>query len=228
MTAAPLRRMTPEETEHPSRRRGGLGRWVAAVLVVTMFTLSAAIVWLAWLDGAGLGADEPPPLIQAEPGAIKRLPDAPGGQAVANEDSSVVTVFGRDREALRVEQLLPREAPPPLVPPPEPAAPPEQADAPPAATPELADAAPADADPPAPLPSAVDPPEVAALEALEAPEPLQAPDPLPAPPPSTRIGPMPASPTAAIAVAPPSAETAPATRTPVEVPAAIIAPRQLA
>jgi hypothetical protein len=194
----PMRRLTVEETLHPSERRRVLTRWIVGGTVGIIFLLSAAVVWLAYLDGIGLGADEPPPLIRAEPGPIKRLPDSPGGQDVANADSNVVTVFGRERDAPRIEQILPRETPP-AVPPPTPPTPepdqimaagdvpPVDAPATPAAgtEPPVTATAPPDAVPPPgpirPLPpsppaaatpaGAAGPVETAALEVLEAPEP---------------------------------------------------------
>jgi cell division septation protein DedD len=101
----------------------------APVLVVLVMAASAGGVWIAYTNGH----DRPPgevPLIQADPGLVKKRPPQPGGMAIPNQDKLVYT---QEKAPPQVERLLP----PPETPLPRPAPPPEAEALPPPSAPSV-------------------------------------------------------------------------------------------
>ncbi|MFL5337367.1 MAG: SPOR domain-containing protein [Geminicoccaceae bacterium] len=93
-----------EPYEEPRQARG----WLILLLGIVVFAAFGVVVGYAYYKGLpGIGGE--PPLIKAEPGAYRRAPDERGGLAVANANSSIVTVLRQQGEAPRVERLLPPE-----------------------------------------------------------------------------------------------------------------------
>jgi hypothetical protein len=98
-----------EPYEEPRQARG----WLILLLGIVVFAAFGVVVGYAYYKGLpGIGGE--PPLIKAEPGAYRRAPDERGGLAVANANSSIVTVLRQQGEAPRVERLLPPETAAPL------------------------------------------------------------------------------------------------------------------
>jgi hypothetical protein len=141
-----------------SNARRGFGRSFLAIAGVIVFGTFAAVLWFAYADVIGFGASGPPPLIKAEVGPIKRVPDDPGGMVIS-ERSPATGIFEEQMEPVRRERILPRQEVPMPLPPPQP---------PPAG--DGAASAPAGPAPPTPP----NPPAVVA-EQLLAPEPEPAP-----------------------------------------------------
>lgn len=93
-------------------------RWWLRIVVLLVFFVFGAIVWLSWQDNAG---DGEPVLVQAPPGPIKGPPDDPGGMSVPNDGSEIATVLSGERdEPPPVVGPAPNDAPParPQAPPP--------------------------------------------------------------------------------------------------------------
>ncbi len=185
-------------------RRGRWALWLAALVV---FGLFGGVVWYAYVEGlAGLGGE--PPLIRAEAGPYKHVPNDRGGLDVANQSASVIDVFRPPPETPRAEALPPAPEPAPSV---DPTASEPRLEAAPDA-PDPASLPPVRAEPPPPPPPAPEPVQTA----------TPAPEPLPIPP-AARAEPAPAAepsapPVAAAEPPPPPPEPVPA---PEEEPAAI-------
>lgn len=166
------------------------GRWLLWLAGLVVFGLFGAVVWYAYVEGlAGLGGE--PPLVRAEAGPYKRVPDDRGGLDVANQSASVIDVFRPPSEQPQAEALPPPPQPtPPLDPTEE----------------DRRLAAPPDAPDPATLP----PPRAEPAPAPEPPRELATPtpDPVPLPPPAAAEA-APGEPPAAPAPAP-AAEEPPA------------------
>ncbi len=130
---------THDLSEPWEAQRRGPG-WLVLLLGVVVFALFGAVVGYAYLRGLpGIGGE--PPLIHALEGPYRSAPADPGGLAVPNAKSSIVTVLRPQSEPPRVERLLPVERATPLE-----AQEPEASDEPPAAAraaPEALAAAPA-------------------------------------------------------------------------------------
>jgi hypothetical protein len=92
-----------------SNRRAGIGRSLLLGVGLVVFVLFGAVLWFAYADMVGFGASGPPPLIRAEAGPIKRLPDEPGGMELTNVDSPAARIFEEQAEPVRRERILPRE-----------------------------------------------------------------------------------------------------------------------
>ena len=98
-----------EPYDEPRQARG----WLILLLGIVVFAAFGVVVGYAYYKGLpGIGGE--PPLIKAEAGAYRRAPDERGGLAVANANSSIVTVLRQQGEAPRVERLLPPETATPL------------------------------------------------------------------------------------------------------------------
>lgn len=195
---------------HGSNKRRSVGRSLLLLAGVAIFGAFAAILWLAYADVIGFGASGPPPLIKAEIGPIKRVPDDPGGMAVA-ESSPAAAVLEEQREPFRRERILPRQEVPVALPEPdpEPAPPPPPMPDTPAAPPPVVEALiapePEPSQPPAAPPALIAPlaarePRPAPLAAEPAPS---APIPIP--------GPAPRQPQREVATAPVAEPRRPAT-----------------
>ena len=77
-----------EPYEEPRQARG----WLILLLGIVVFAAFGGVVGYAYYKGLpGIGGE--PPLIKAERGAYRRAPDERGGLAVANANSSIVTVL---------------------------------------------------------------------------------------------------------------------------------------
>ena len=98
-----------EPYEEPRQARG----WLILLLGIVVFAAFGVVVGYAYYIGLpGIGSE--PPMIRAEAGAYRRAPDERGGLAVANANSSIVTVLRQQGETPRVERLLPPESAAPL------------------------------------------------------------------------------------------------------------------
>ena len=94
-----------EPYEEPRQARG----WLILLLGIVVFAAFGVVVGYAYYIGLpGIGGE--PPMIRAEAGAYRRAPDERGGLAVANANSSIVTVLRQQGETPRVERLLPPES----------------------------------------------------------------------------------------------------------------------
>jgi len=179
------RLVPPEDGQAKSRTRRLIPVFVA---VVTVSAFSAG-VWYAYDQGVKQGIRVKPPLIKAEPGPTKVVPENPGGLQVPNQDKQVFERITAAPPEPTVEKLLPPqetplpEKPEPLLPP-EPAGnaqPEEQAAAPAPDAPE----APSQAQPDVQTQSAPAVTEPPAAPPQAAPEPQTEPVPGPAPGPAT-------------------------------------------
>src|SRR3954452_6135830 len=93
----------------PSRRGRGLSLLLAGAVVFGMF---GGVVWYAYTQG-GVGLVGDPPLVRAQPGPYKHVPENRGGLQVENQTASVINVFHPPASSEPpVAELLP-PAPPP-------------------------------------------------------------------------------------------------------------------
>ncbi len=90
--------------EQPPRR---FGRWIPLLAVLVLAALAAG-GWFVYDRLIAEGGEQgPPPLITAEEGPVKVLPEEPGGMEVPNQDKLVYDTFVGDEEPEELEQLLP-------------------------------------------------------------------------------------------------------------------------
>src|SRR6185437_11707308 len=115
-----------------------------SIAVVAAASAFGGVIWYAYHQSAGPGANGVPPLVKAEPGPTKVKPDDPGGQEIPFQDSTVyerLTPTG-DRKPV-VEKLLPPPEEPAVRAPPAPPPPIETANVlPPPPPPQEAQALP--------------------------------------------------------------------------------------
>ena len=104
------------------KKQPRFGLWTILTAGVVVFAVFAAVLWYAYVEVIGLDGDGPPPLIQAEAGPIKVVPEEPGGMEVPNATSPSVEVLEPSRQPVRPETIRPVEDEPP---PPEPEPTPE-------------------------------------------------------------------------------------------------------
>lgn len=99
-----------ESNESPGKGRARrLMPVLVALVTITAFSVG---VWYAYDQGVKQGIRVKPPLIKAEPGPTKVVPENPGGLQVPNQDKQV---FGRIDSAPpepKVERLLPPQETP--------------------------------------------------------------------------------------------------------------------
>src|SRR4051795_9043689 len=198
----------------PSRRGRGLSLLLAGAVVFGMF---GGVVWYAYTQG-GVGLVGDPPLVRAQPGPYKHVPENRGGLQVENQTASVINVFHPPASSEPpVAEILP-PAPPPSRP--DPTAgeqritasdptdlsklPPLPAPTPPEPPPPP----PPPRRPPLPAPTPPEPP----LQALEAPDlpAVQVPPPAATPPHTPAKAAAHAAPPRVEAAAPPPAREEPA------------------
>ena len=178
----------------PSRRGRGLSLLLAGAVVFGMF---GGVVWYAYTQG-GVGLVGDPPLVRAQPGPYKHVPENRGGLQVENQTASVINVFHPPASSEPpVAELLP-PAPPPSRPDPT------------AGEQRITASDPTDLSklPPLPAPTPPEPP----LQALEAPDlpALQVPPPAATPPHAPAKAAAHAAPPRVEAAAPPPAREEPA------------------
>lgn len=89
---------------------------LGALATIAIF---CGVVWFAYNKGLDKGAHRLPPLIQADPGPAKVLPDQPGGLEVPGQDRLIYSQLSGKPEKEGVEQLLPPPEEPVEVPKPE-------------------------------------------------------------------------------------------------------------
>ncbi|MCB2013060.1 MAG: SPOR domain-containing protein [Geminicoccaceae bacterium] len=86
-------------------------RWIIGALLLVVFGAFTGIVWLAYSeDRSALGEA---PLIRADAGPYRHMPEKRGGLAVLNEGSAIVQALDRGPEPAIVEKILPVPKPAP-------------------------------------------------------------------------------------------------------------------
>ena len=73
-------------------------RWWLRIVVLLVFFVFGAIVWLSWRDNAG---DGEPVLVEAPPGPIKEKPLDPGGMTSPNADTQIPSTLANDGAAAK-------------------------------------------------------------------------------------------------------------------------------
>ncbi len=101
-------------------------RFVPVFIAAVTVSAFLAGVWYAYDQGVKQGVRLKPPLIKAEPGPTKVVPENPGGLQVPNQDKQVFERITSTPEKPKVERLLPpQETPLPEEPDPIPVEPPQ-------------------------------------------------------------------------------------------------------
>lgn len=152
----------PDETLEREERRGRpVVRLALAALLLVAF---AGIVWWAYRSGTSGEAEQPVPLVEAEPGAEKVRPESEGGLQVPNQDRLVYDQIDGGAPEPQVERLLP--------PPEDPLPPPDPAELQAGATGEAGSAPPVSDDADDPIAAQIERAETAMPEEEAAVEPL--------------------------------------------------------
>lgn len=93
-----------------------------SIAVVAAASAFGGVIWYAYHQSPGAGANGIPPLVKAEPGPTKVKPDDPGGQEIPFQDSTVYDRLnpGQNGQKPVVEKLLPPPEEPAVRAPPAP------------------------------------------------------------------------------------------------------------
>ena len=80
-----------------------------SIAVVAAASAFGGVIWYAYHQSPGAGANGVPPLVKAEPGPTKVKPDNPGGQDIPFQDSTVYERLSPTQNGQKpvVEKLLP-------------------------------------------------------------------------------------------------------------------------
>lgn len=98
--------VAPEQTE--PERYGRRGRRIMTGLVAVAAVLGFGVVLVyAYNKGRQDGTNGVPPIIQAQEGPSKIRPENPGGMTVPNQDKEVFNRLETEKQAGKVERLLP-------------------------------------------------------------------------------------------------------------------------
>lgn len=100
-------RKTQDDAPHGRARR--LVPVLVAVVTITAFSTG---VWYAYDQGVKQGIRVKPPLIKAEPGPTKVVPENPGGLQIPNQDKQVFGRIASTPPEPKVEHLLPPQETP--------------------------------------------------------------------------------------------------------------------
>lgn len=83
-----------------------VGPRVTVGAVTLAVVVLGAVIWTSYPDDTANGPDQAVPIVRADAGDFKALPDDPGGMQIAHRDSTVFEAMGNGSEEGGVENLL--------------------------------------------------------------------------------------------------------------------------